>query len=233
MLNSIMSFQLNSVVPWGRSYAEYIQMFSLSESDLSKHILGCSDGPASFNSEHTVNGGIIVSIDPIYQLSSDLIRTRVRETSEQVYAQLKENRASFKWSHFGTPENLLNIRLSAMEIFLSDFTAGKEQGRYIAEELPSLSFKENEFNLSLCSHFLFLYSEQLSFEFHLFSILELLRVSSEIRIFPIIELNNQRSRHLDGLLEKLFDLGFICKIEQVDYEFQIGGNQVLRISRRS
>lgn len=44
-----MGVKLDSVVPWGRSYEEYVRMFSLSEEDIRKLILGCGDGPASFN----------------------------------------------------------------------------------------------------------------------------------------------------------------------------------------
>ena len=42
-----MSFTLEKVVPWGRSFDEYTAMFSLTETELEKHILGCGDGPAS------------------------------------------------------------------------------------------------------------------------------------------------------------------------------------------
>lgn len=45
-----MGFALDKVVPWGRSYEEYISMFDLSEADLQLRILGCGDGPAGFNS---------------------------------------------------------------------------------------------------------------------------------------------------------------------------------------
>ncbi len=43
--------KLEEVVPWGRTLAEYQSMFSLSETDLTAKILGCGDGPASFNAE--------------------------------------------------------------------------------------------------------------------------------------------------------------------------------------
>ncbi|MCI5142695.1 MAG: SAM-dependent methyltransferase, partial [Candidatus Electrothrix sp. ATG1] len=43
-----MTFQLKEIVPWGRSFQEYVAMFALSEDDLGKRILGCGDGPASF-----------------------------------------------------------------------------------------------------------------------------------------------------------------------------------------
>ena len=51
-----MSINLESVVPFGRSFDEYQQMFNLSEADLSKNILGVGDGPASFNTEMLKRG---------------------------------------------------------------------------------------------------------------------------------------------------------------------------------
>ncbi len=58
-----MAFTLDKVVPWGRSLDEYRRMFALTDSDLEKRILGCADGPASFNAELTANGGSVVSCD--------------------------------------------------------------------------------------------------------------------------------------------------------------------------
>ena len=52
-----MAFILDKVVPWGRSFDEYISMFSLSQQDLKKNFLGCRDGPANFNSVLTNRGG--------------------------------------------------------------------------------------------------------------------------------------------------------------------------------
>ena len=51
--------------------------------------------------------------------------------------------------------------------------------RYVYNELPKLSFKDNSFDLVLSSHFLFLYSEHLSLQFHIDSILEMCRVSTK------------------------------------------------------
>ena len=72
--------KLNDVVPWGRTLQEYKLMFNLSEIDLNKKILGCGDGPASFNAEMTELGYSVVSIDPIYEFSGNKIRQRVQET---------------------------------------------------------------------------------------------------------------------------------------------------------
>ena len=38
---------LDGVVPWGRSLAEYRQMFALTDADLAGHDFACGDGPAS------------------------------------------------------------------------------------------------------------------------------------------------------------------------------------------
>jgi hypothetical protein len=65
--------KLNEVVPWGRTLQEYKLMFALSDTDLNKKILGCGDGPASFNTEMTELGYSVVSIDPIYEFSVDQI----------------------------------------------------------------------------------------------------------------------------------------------------------------
>jgi hypothetical protein len=62
--------KLSEIIPWGRTFAEYRLMFDLSDADLNKRILGCGDGPASFNAEMTELGYTVVSIDPVYQFSA-------------------------------------------------------------------------------------------------------------------------------------------------------------------
>ena len=71
-----MGVQLSQVLPRGRSLAEYVGMFSLSTKDFEKRILGCADGPASFNAEMTARGYWVVSCDPIYIFSSQDLRPR-------------------------------------------------------------------------------------------------------------------------------------------------------------
>ena len=114
-----------------------------------------------------------------------------------------------------------------MARFLEDYPDG--DGRYVTGELPSLPFADKEFNLALCSHFLFLYSEQFSLEFHLQSIRELCRVASEVKIFPLLELGSRKSRHLDKVIAMLDKKEWNWCIKEVRYEFQKGGNEVLHI----
>jgi len=66
----------------------------------------------------------------------------------------------------------------------------------------------NSFDLALCSHFLFLYSDQLSKQFYVQAIREMCRGASEVRIFPSIALDNRTSPHVsDGLAQ----LNPLCK----------------------
>ena len=181
-----MPYTLESVVPLGRSYDEYVRMFSLSASDLSGRVLDCADGLASFNAVHTGRGGRVVSIDPLYDFPAADIRARIDETFPETMRQVKLNALEFVWDRIGTVEDLTALRMRTITTFLKDYPEGKSEGRYLAGGLPNLPFADMAFDLALCSHFLFLYSEQFSRSFHVRSISELCRVAAEVRIFPLL-----------------------------------------------
>lgn len=226
-----MTFSLSEVVPWGRSFDEYVAMFALSEKDLlGMRILGCGDGPASFNAVLAGRGGRIVSADPLYRFPADQIRQRIEATFPVVLEQTRKNADGFVWRRIPSVEGLGRIRRAAMEKFLADYPGGLAEGRYIEASLPRLPFEDGRFDLALCSHLLFLYSEQFSEDFHVASIRELCRVADEARIFPLLDLNTRRSRHLDPVLARLRNEGLVAIVERVDYEFQKGGNEMLRVS---
>jgi hypothetical protein len=73
-------FTLDQVVPWGRSFEEYRRMFALTDTDLASKIVGCGDGPASFNAEATRLGSTVVSCDPIYRFGVEQLRERIAST---------------------------------------------------------------------------------------------------------------------------------------------------------
>lgn len=226
-----MAMTLSQVVPWGRSLTEYRRMFALSDEDVAGLILGCGDGPASFNAEMTALGHRVVSADPIYALTSAQIEQRVAETYETVVAQVKRSRADYVWEMFRDEEELGRHRLATMRKFLADFSVGLAAGRYRAEALPRLSFADGAFDLAVCSHLLFLYTEQLSLAFHCESILELCRVAREVRIFPLLGLDCQKSRHIEPVQATLTSAGFTVDIVRVQYEFQRGGDEMMRIHK--
>jgi len=204
-------------------------MFALSADDLKKRILGCGDGPASFNALLTRQGGRVVSVDPLYRFSTDDIRNRIRETYAEVLEQAWRNAHEFNWTNITSVDDLGRIRMAAMEDFLSDYAQGSLQGRYFAGELPTLPFSDGEFDLAICSHLLFLYSAQLSVGFHLAAIRELCRTAGDVRIFPLLELGAKPSRHLQIVSTTLQTEGYSVTIVPVAYEFQRGENQMMQI----
>lgn len=225
-----MSVQYQKVVPWGRSLQEYVDMFNLTETDLNKSILGCGDGPASFNFEMMQQGHSVVSVDPVYEMDRNTIQKRIDETYVEVLEQTRANQDKFVWQNIPSVEELGKIRMNSMGMFLDDFEEGKKQGRYVAGGLPELPFADNSFDLALVSHLLFLYSEQLSFDFHIQAADELLRVADEVRVFPVLDLNSRKSMHLDEVIGSLLSCGFTVIEEKVNYEFQKGGNSMLVIT---
>jgi hypothetical protein len=224
-----MAFELAEVVPWGRTFDEYVAMFALNETDRSRSILGCADGPASFNAEALQRNVKVVSVDPLYQFSVPQIRKRIADTAPTVAGQLRSNAGDFVWNHFKSVDDLVAARMHAMQSFLGDLTAGLDQGRYVPAQLPELPFFDATFDLALCSHFLFLYSEQYDAQFHISAALELCRVAPEVRIFPLLELGGALSRHLPAVTDALSAAGRTVSIEPVNYEFQKGGNKMLRV----
>ena len=95
-----------------------------------------------------------------------------------------------------------------------------------------MPFADATFDLALCSHFLFLYSAHFDLDFHRQAILELLRVAREVCIFPCsisiahaLPTSNPSARILRSA-------GYDVELVVVPYEFQRGGNEMLRVSQR-
>ena len=61
------------------------------------------------------------------------------------------------------------------------------------------------------------------------SIREMCRVSKEARIFPLQQLGASPSPYVPAVVDYFEDAGYGVDIVRVPYEFQRGGNQMLRI----
>jgi hypothetical protein len=226
-----MAMQLDAVVPFGRSLDEYIHMFNLTATDLSQRILGVGDGPASFNAEVSQQGGTVVSIDPIYCFTGAEILQRFDAMVDNIIGQVKATADDYVWGYHRSPEDLRHNRVQVMQRFLVDYEVGKKDNRYQVGELPTLPFADGAFDLALCSHLLFLYSQHLDYAFHRSAVLEMLRVSREVRIFPLLTLMLERSPHLYVLMGELRQAGYQVEVVKVTYELQKGGNEMLVIGR--
>jgi len=227
-----MTFTLKKVIPWGRNFDEYQAMFNLKEEDLGKRFLGCSDGPASFNSTMHHRGGDVISVDPLYYFSADEIRNQVDEAHTDIMEQCRQHANEMVWTFFHSIEELEHIRKATTNEFLSDYDTGLREGRYINASLPNLPFEAQTFDIALCSNFLFCYSEHFSEDFHIRSIKELCRLAPEVRIFPLNEIGSQKSRYLDSVLEQLKGDGFTLNIQEVPYGFSQHNNKMLMIKTR-
>ena len=222
-------FTLDQVVPWGRSFDEYRRMFALTDADLRSRILGCGDGPASFNAEATRLGSRVVSCDPLYRCETAQIRERIAATYDRVIGETRRNQDAFVWDAIRSVEELGRVRMEAMDLFLDDYDVGMTEGRYVNAELPALPFPDGAFELALCSHFLFLYTDHLTADFHLAAVADLCRVAAEVRIFPLLALSGRPSPYVDDVARYCRAAGRDVSIERVPYEFRRGGNEMMRV----
>lgn len=225
-----MAFILNDVVPWGRNLTEYQQMFRLDNNDMTKKIAGFGDGPASFNCEANRLGYAVTSFDLIYQFSKEELEQRIEEVRVVVMQQMKENKDNYVWKNIRSLEELENIRMSAMRLFLEDYENGLQEKRYICHALPDkLPYPDNSFDIGLSSHFLLMYTS-LGYDFHIKSLIEMLRVCREIRVFPIVDLDANKTDLIKDVIDYL-RRDYTVEIVKTDYEFQKGANNLLVVKK--
>ena len=226
-------FDLDGIVPWGRTFDEYCAFFALSDiaSLRSGAVLDAGGGPSSFVAQATKLGIDATAVDPIYGIDGAQIRARFEAICPAMLQGMIRASYRFVWSYYSSPDDVMSRRRRALDDFLLHYEAGKESGRYVRGQLPFLPFATGQFSLALCSHLLFLYSDELDEEFHVASLLELLRVANEARVFPLISLDGQRSPHVEATMEALTRRAFRCEIVAVPFEFQCGAHEMLRAWR--
>lgn len=222
-----MVVELKTVVPFGRSLEEYRMMFELSEQDLEKNIVGVSDGVSSFNTEMNAAGKRVLSIDPIYEESGEFIQSAFNNSIENVIQQLGSTSGDYIWSYYKNLDVYRDIRTATIKRFLKDFETGISDGRYVLGELPSLKYADKSFDLALHANLLFLYSDLFDYEFHLQSVKELSRIAREVRIYPLMDISNKRSWHVEPIVADLNSSGYNVEVRVIEYEFMKGSNEIL------
>jgi hypothetical protein len=198
-----MNLGLEDLVPWGRRLNEYARIFQLTREHLRRRILGCADGPSSFNAEMNQRGGNVISCDPLYAFPRGEIEARSRETNRELIEKLRRNPADYDWDFFEDPEAVSRARTEALATFLADFEEGKAQGRYMPAMLPRLPLADCAFDLALCSFLFFLRPERHSIPFHIDGLRELVRVAREVRVFPILQLDGRVPAYADEIYGSL------------------------------
>lgn len=213
---------------WGHSLAEYEQMFDLSPHDLDKKILDCASGFASFNAEMHVLGKHAVSCDKAYNLPLPELKLHLEKGVHNMLAKVDKNQDQFLWQKHIDVATLTENTNRTLNRFLKDFPIGKKEGRYIAATLPSLPFSNYEVSVAICAYFLFSTHEN-DQDFHLASIMEMCRVAKEARIFPLLNNHGEPSALIPPVILALQQNNYGIEIKQVPYEFQKGGNAMLRV----
>jgi hypothetical protein len=222
--------QLDRVVLLGRTFEEYRRYFLLEPDKLAgKTVLDVASGVSSFCAEANARGIRVTSFDPIYSLTPEKIVERCEPDLESVYRAI--GRApTYRWTYYKNPEHMRELRKHAVSIFLSDYKRHPEH--YVSGELPGLPFTNGSFDLTLVSYFLFAYQEQLSYELHRDSILEIMRVTrGEARIYPTVTFEAEPSHYLPLLKSDPALRDFEFTVIKTDFEFLLNSNSFLRVRR--
>jgi len=202
-------------------------MFGLSEPEvLAGPVLDCPGGAGSFGLGVRERGGEVVSADPAYKHGAAEMVAAARAGLERGLDYLAENRESYEWSFFRSPEDLQRRRLDALDAFARQFRGPDEH--HVVGSLPHLPFPNRRFRLVLCAYLLFSYPDHFDESEHLSGLRELVRVAGEeVRLYPLIDTAYQRYGAIDDLRHALLADGADSEIRPVGYRFQRGADEVL------
>lgn len=222
---------LERIVFIGRTFEEYLDMFSLSAESLKgKKILDCPAGACSFTAVGNYQDLDVKAADIAYFHSKEDLYNKGLQDIEHTMEFMDKAKNNYIWNYFEDTNDLRKHRLRALKDCAKDMRESSE--RYVPVTLPSLPFNDAEFDILLSARFLFMYADRLDYQFHLAALNELLRVTQEeIRIFPLVDLEGKRYVHLDKLISYLADNGCTVEEVKVPYEFQANANSMLIIKK--
>ncbi|MBD2846031.1 methyltransferase domain-containing protein [Paenibacillus sp. IB182496] len=188
-----------------RGWDEYARMFDLRRADVSGlEVLDVAAGASSFVADAAAMGAQSVAVDPRYRMEQDRIYTEAKQEIETSTAKLARLTDRFNWSFYGNLARHRQMRLANLKRFDAHRRCAPEH--YVDGQLPELPFPDQAFSLVLCSHFLFLYGEQLDFQFHERAIGELMRVcrtGGRVLIYPLVTLHFRQYDRLQALCTRL------------------------------
>lgn len=223
--------ELDRVVFIGRTFEEYNNMFDLRMEELvGKRILDCPGGACSFTAHGSRLGLDITASDITYDHKPDDLERKGLQDIRHAMETIERAKSNYVWDYYGDVEGLSRHRHQALQDCVQHMR--ELPGRYVAAVLPELPFHDEQFDLVLSAHFLFMYSDRLDYDFHKQTIQELLRVASEeVRIFPLTDLTGSRYDHLDRLIHELEAEGLRVTENKVPYEFMRNGSSLLSIRK--
>lgn len=242
-----MTFKFETVAFFGRSLAEYIEMFNLNLIELKgKKVLDCPSGPASFVAEANKLGIDVIGVDPVYERTFEEMVTHGRNSIELGMSKAKT--VSYLFHTEGDPDREIfkQEKLTALSRFSEDYPNGLQNHRYLNAKLPNLPFADKTFDIALSSYLLFFYGDTkdggvidesiFDYDFHIASIMELVRVTkNEIRIYPLCAPNvndsqSKAKKFVEKVTTYLNSKNIKTEFIPVSYKDVLGADTMLRLT---
>ena len=227
--DSEVRFKLPRVAFFGRTLAEYLQMFSLNLEELrGMKILDVASGPGSFVAEARALGLDVTGCDPLYAHDADSITAQGKADIDACREQIRKNPRALIYRDIDT---FYREKYSALEQFATDFRRRGGDRRYVAGALPSLPFSDKAFDVVLSANFLMIYApladggmhdgEDFGLEFHRQAFQELARLAKwEVRVAGMHTWTQPPEPHpyCGPVTRVLEEAGFVVKLVPSDYD---------------
>jgi SAM-dependent methyltransferase len=219
------------VLVTSRAYDEYVAFFDVEVGALrGRRVLDCSAGASSFVARACRNGVSAVAVDPAYAMGRDALAEVAGRGLRDGNLIADRFPGRFTWDWYGSVEARERMRTRALAEFVLD--RAEHPARYVTGSLPSLPFPDDAFDLALCSHLLFTWADRLGRDWHLAALRELCRVATEVRVFPtVLQGAGDPVPFWNDLMGHLHALGLRTERRQVPYEFQVGADTMLVVTR--
>ncbi|MEY4117740.1 MAG: hypothetical protein RLZZ116_1068 [Planctomycetota bacterium] len=226
---------------FGRTLAEYLEMFAISADELrAGTTLDCPSSPDSFVAEACALGCAVSGIDPMFAFEPAELDQRARKNLDESFVHIDAQRERLTFRDYPA---FKRAKYEALDAFLRDYAANR--GRYIAASLPVLPFADRSFDRVLAANFLFTYANtefgglydgrEFDLGFHLASVTEIARVArSEIRLTPMGSFDPPPRPHAyrDPVRTRLEDLGWRTELVPSAYQSGLAGFNDVLVARR-
>jgi SAM-dependent methyltransferase len=218
------------VLVTSRAFEEYVAFFDLDIDSLrGRRVLDCSAGASSFVARACRLGVDATAVDPAYAMNPDELAEVGGHGLRDGNAIAEKFPGRFTWDWYGSVEARERMRARALAEFLLDLA--EHPDRYVTGALPALPFADADFDLAVCSHLVFTWADQLGYDWHAAALLELCRVTREVRVFPtVLQGGGDPVPFWDALMEDLRRADVNAELRRVPYEFQVGADTMLVMS---
>ena len=213
---------------WLHGLDEYQQMFDLTSSDLNQTILDFPGSISSFNAQTHAVAKRVVSGDALYDKSYDEMVIYADKRYEREKQRLLNQADAILQQGADGVESILDMWREHKACFLDDYVSGIESGRYQRVIMPTLPYRDYEFDLALCSDYVFNQHAQNDCQ-PADVVRELCRVAVETRIFPLLDEKGNIAESLGPVMLELQNTNHGIEIREVSFENLKGGNAMLRV----